>query len=529
MSRTIISVPYFTPTQIQGCVQWFDGADSRAVVLTGSQVTQLLDKSGNNNSTNAYGGTITYTTTLNGNRGITFAGNSSYLSCPLVVQTDWSIFIVLTTTGAGGSGPNWYEGYGLYDTETAGVTTDYGLSIINGKFAVGIGQLTGVLDYTATTTTSVNTGSGFICEITRASSTGALSIYLNGKSELSATGPTGVRTNASNPVTIGATSHNVSQAFVGTIYEILVYNSALSTTDLTNVEGYLAQKWGLTSQLPAGHIGFSKTFYKSTFVPVLSQQYFVPTQISSCRLWLDASDPNFLSASGGTLSAWRDKSGNNNNTTLTGTITYASNTVSTDGSSYFSVPVDSRRSTVPNLQVFIVYAWTGYASGGNRGVWGDDDGGGWNRLQLLSFPASPSVAFGLSQGATAPLVNVISAMNTSNKLMYHASYNGLGTMASYAYINGNQAINFTDTSASPQTSNTNTYFAAIGPGSNLTTQLGINEILIYNKTLTTSERNQIEAYLAQKWTLTSSLPAGHIGLSQTFSKGSYSPLYTIAQ
>lgn len=497
--------------------------------MTGTQVTQLLDKSGNNNSTNGYGGTLTYTTTLNGNKGITFAGNSSYFSSPLVAQTDWSIFIVLTTTNAGGSGPEWYKGYGVYDTETAGVTTDYGMAIINGKFAVGIGQLTGTTDYTATTTTSVNTGAGFICELTRVSSTGLINMYLNGKSEVSATGPTGIRSNSSNPITIGATSHTVSQAFVGTIYEIIVYNTALSTSNLQRVEGYLAQKWGLTTQLPAGHIGLSKTFYKSTFVPVLSSPYFVPTQISSCQLWLDAADKNFITESNGTLSAWKDKSGLGNDTTLTGTLTYASNTVSTDGLSYFSVPVDSRRSTVPNLQVFIVYAWSGYASGGNRGLWGDDEGGGWNRLQLLSFPVSPGLAFGLSQGNTAPLANVISAMNTSNKLIYNASYNGLDAGASYAYINGNQAINFTDTNATPQTSNTNTYFAAVGPSSDLPVEVAINEILMYTKVLTTYERNQIEGYLAQKWGLTASLPTGHIGLSQTFSKGTYSPLYTIAQ
>jgi hypothetical protein len=494
--------------------------------MTGSQVTQLIDKSGNGNSTSAYGGTITYTTTLNGNRGITFVGNSSYFSCPLVVQNDWSIFIVLTTTSTGGAGPQWYQGYGLYDTETAGVTTDYGLAIINGKFALGVGQLTGTTDYTAVTTTSVNTGAGFICETTRVSSTGQINMYLTGNSQVSATGPTGTRTSASNPVTIGATSHAISQAFVGTIYEIIVYNTALGTSDLQSVEGYLAQKWGLTASLPAGHIGLSKTFYRSTFVPVLSIPYFIPTQIASCQLWLDAADPNFLTAPNGTLTAWKDKSGKNNHAVLTGTITYSSNTVSTDGSSYFYAPVDSRRTTVPNLQVFIVYAWTGYASGGNRGLWGDDDGG-WNRLQLLSFPANAGEAFGLSQGSTAPLVNVISGLNTASRLIYHASYNGLGTTASYAYINGNQSINFTDTAASPQTSLTNTWFGAIGPNSDLPAQIAINEIIIYNKVLTTYERNQIEAYLAQKWTLTSYLPPGHIGLSQTFSKGSYSPLYTI--
>ena len=39
----------------------------------------------------------------------------------------------------------------------------------------------------------------------------------------------------------------------GFYYEIAYYNSALSTTDRQRMEGYLAWKWGLQANLPAGH------------------------------------------------------------------------------------------------------------------------------------------------------------------------------------------------------------------------------------------------------------------------------------
>jgi hypothetical protein len=52
----------------------------------------------------------------------------------------------------------------------------------------------------------------------------------------------------------------------GTYYpfEILIFNQYLGDTDRRNVEGYLAQKWGLTSSLPAGHPGLTSNYLVSS-------------------------------------------------------------------------------------------------------------------------------------------------------------------------------------------------------------------------------------------------------------------------
>ena len=42
-------------------------------------------------------------------------------------------------------------------------------------------------------------------------------------------------------------------AFSGYIAEVLVYGKALTVADRQRIEGYLASKWGLQSQLPALH------------------------------------------------------------------------------------------------------------------------------------------------------------------------------------------------------------------------------------------------------------------------------------
>ncbi len=61
---------------------------------------------------------------------------------------------------------------------------------------------------------------------------------------------------------------------------------------------------------------------------------------------------------------------------------------------------------------------------------------------------------------------------------------------------------------------------AVGAASSATLNLGnangagqpwgtINEFLIYSGALTTSERQQVEGYLARKWNLVSTIPAAH--------------------
>ena len=57
------------------------------------------------------------------------------------------------------------------------------------------------------------------------------------------------------PVELGGTAHGsaLSYQYSGLIGEVLIYNRALSTTETAEAEGYLACKWGLQSQLPAGH------------------------------------------------------------------------------------------------------------------------------------------------------------------------------------------------------------------------------------------------------------------------------------
>jgi hypothetical protein len=71
-----------------------------------------------------------------------------------------------------------------------------------------------------------------------------------------ASGNTGTMTTS---VALGL--QNSSYNFDGKMMEVLIYDSALNTTNRQNVEGYLAWKWNLVSKLPSNHP------YKNTPVP----------------------------------------------------------------------------------------------------------------------------------------------------------------------------------------------------------------------------------------------------------------------
>jgi len=72
------------PTQIDGCMMWLDAADAESVVLSSSNVTNWLDKSGLGNHMSQ--GTSSYqptwsATASNGKGGVTFDGSDNRLDC----------------------------------------------------------------------------------------------------------------------------------------------------------------------------------------------------------------------------------------------------------------------------------------------------------------------------------------------------------------------------------------------------------------------------------------------------------------
>ena len=84
-------------------------------------------------------------------------------------------------------------------------------------------------------------------------STSGRQIYINGS--LGSTDTNMERLGSWAGATVG---RYYDRYYQGVVYEILIYNTDLTQEKREKVEGYLAHKWGLSMNLPNGHL------YKST-------------------------------------------------------------------------------------------------------------------------------------------------------------------------------------------------------------------------------------------------------------------------
>lgn len=207
----------FSPTDISGLKLWLK-ADAITGKSDGDTVSTWSDSSGLGNDATAGTAPIYKTNIINGLPVVRFS--SSILDTPSISWTNQTIFIVGL-----GSGSN-----------------RYAVSFSSGsENALIYGFAANTLEIYNNPRLSIGTFSSFsYATIIRTAST-STTVRLNG----SQTGTTGtVSIPGSGAVRLG--NHFLgSNPFVGDIAELLIYDAVVSGTDLTNVESYLADKYGL--------------------------------------------------------------------------------------------------------------------------------------------------------------------------------------------------------------------------------------------------------------------------------------------
>lgn len=238
---------------------------------------------------------------------------------------------------------------------------------------------------------------------------------------------------------------------------------------------------------------------------------FKPTDITGCRLWLDGNDPSatgILPSDTSVVSTWVDKSGLGNNASQVNSPTYALSQKAvyfTGSSQYFTLPDGTFPTGNSSYSYFMITTftnlgpnWSGVLGGGGYGATSADTiafrtngaGGGFQHYWWGNDLAS-SYTF-----ATNQIVSI------------EGQYTSGGIR--------NLTQNFTNvTSGTPGTH----YQAATNNTIGRTWSVGneymkgyIHEIICYSNALTTTEQQQLQGYLAQKWNLKANLPQGHPGL-----------------
>jgi hypothetical protein len=242
--------PPFQPNDIAGLAQWFDPSDPDSVTLDGSDVSQLADKSGNgDHATQPTVSERPLLGAINGRTALSFSGTNEELNLPdpdsITGSQNRSLFVV-------------FQNADLNDNQSM---ISYGRSSNESSFhlasrtsnSLRLGTWPSFYDTSNLMPGTVAHIAGVILDGTTVND---CTLYLDGTSEQVTGVPATVNTQAIGTARIGSV-HGVDDMH-GLIGEVLLYDSALSAADRWRIEGYLAHRWGLQVQLPAGHP------YKST-------------------------------------------------------------------------------------------------------------------------------------------------------------------------------------------------------------------------------------------------------------------------
>jgi hypothetical protein len=215
--------PVFAPVLISNCALWLDAADPSVFTFSsGSNVSVWRDKSGSNNNATTISGTPTYSS----NR-VTFSASRMDTALSSSVNTETG-FVVLNTSGAGENTVIGASALGFRSIQISG-NIIYTLK----RDVVVYVQSVNNLPANTTTLLSYDFSSA---------------LWMNGS-------PNGTGSAASFDA--GGTTRiaNDSRGFAysGQVMEIVIYQRILTRLERQLVEGYLAEKWNLATNLPNNH------------------------------------------------------------------------------------------------------------------------------------------------------------------------------------------------------------------------------------------------------------------------------------
>ena len=493
---------FFNPLSVNGCAIWLDGADTSAASMTfssGSNLSVWKDKSSLANNFSLTSGT-TSSVTDGAYKSVNIGTNGIMTSANQITFTTSSAFFTVSKVTTTSSYP---------------ATSIAFTNIFSGDYSIRF-QL-GLLDGTPPRSGNGNDLAAYNYYVNGAFNPNYDSTnYYNVYCIVATVAPTSAGTSF---MTVSSAFGSPARGFIGNIAEVIYYPAGVSSQQREQIEGYLAQKWGLTANLPVGHPGRTQTIYTSNYnaknpgiatapSPAMTNLPYTnllsPINLAgagTCQVWLDGSDSTKITTSSGRVTAIIDKV-NSVSFTATGTdITYSRiNSVQSlnfGGSSYLSGGSFAEPTVI---YVFIVFlptlsqnAFRAFVSWrGNIQVGEPMFGYNANGTNSIGFyqsnygPQSPS--FTVTVGT--PYIAALSFNNTATSL----AMNGAITPT-------------TGTQISP-TTGTSPLYICFDPNSYTTVNIG--EVIIYNTSaISTTQRQSIEGYLAWKWGLTSSLPSTH--------------------
>ena len=513
---SVVNNPQFDPRLIPGCQLWLDASDTSTITGT-TAVSAWTDKSGNGNNTTIFGTPNSTYGTINNVKAMWFNGSSGTYGLFSNTGATVSGFVVGTMNSATATyGRMIALGNNPGNDDSGTLQCPFLLRHIgNQAFSTRRFQ-------TNYTYSSYTYDAPFLASIIYDGTNGNL--YVNGSTivQFGSTGNFGY-SNYSVGCGIYSISANTIDTWTGFVGEVILYRSALTSIQQQQVEAYLAKKWKLNSILSKQNIyapGSYLTFVNAPLVSLpprraVQNNKFNPTQISGCQLWLDAADSSRIAIATG-VSQLNDKSTNAYNLTQATTAlqpSYSANLITFSSNKYLNIPQAAINNTA-TYSLFLVFnpiastnwilqkQYNGVSTRtmlSTTRYW-QNNTGTTNYLYWTAHANTGAIANSAAALSTSTL-QVVELVYDASTLTMYRNGNVLSTTSSASYGIGNEtnATNFTIGSW-------------IADGTIMdsgVTNFQFGELLYYNTALTTTQRQQVEGYLAWKWRLKSQLPPDH--------------------
>jgi len=239
-----ISVGFFSPSSLTGCVLWLDG--SSLGLSNGATVSTWPSLGPVSYTTTSTSGRFpTYASNVQNGRGcVQYATGQTTVLSNFVLSQTMSIFQLSYPIGQAnhpflehGPDENVNPGFYLY----SGGGNNFAINSGTGQVSVNVGN-TG-----ATNTWLIQEG------LNRDPNAGNTMGYYSNATLVASNGIQTGTTTVTNTLFLNGRNNTNTVSFPGYVAEVIVYSNALNNFGRQQIEGYLAWKWGLTSLLPANH------------------------------------------------------------------------------------------------------------------------------------------------------------------------------------------------------------------------------------------------------------------------------------
>ena len=373
-------------------------------------------------------------------------------------------------------------------------------------------------------------------------------IYLNGvkkgETSLSSVGDSSMKNGQVLEIGHEFNNRYTSKYFYqGDIAEILIFSKVLDSNEMAELNSYLSNKWGLNSIVDSDNDGFIDAVEianGSLVTDASSKPANIPTVITDAKLWFDAKNINGSGNAGlntgDAILEWKDLSGNNihvTQTTAASQPTLTSDGINFDlGEHLINSDLDYGLLTTAATLFVVVNPDINNGSIIDQGFYHGGVERGWNLHRgrdwwAGSAVASNSVVWNSHHTSTGVNANhsmyaksadgqtpnnqtqIITVKKNSNVLTFIGDGAPM-TMADDTIYTGD--INYTS-GYQLMLGRTNAHYLGASSGNKDPYDGEMMEIIVFDTVLSDEDIWAVQAYLSQKWNLTSTVDSDNDGFT----------------